>query len=85
MQDLINLIGARVWVKDGDVVAMSLRPNYHTTVGLENTKSTELSLDTVDSPLLLRRKRRGSLHSRYKVALIPPLRSWWQAEYFDCL
>ncbi len=59
-QDLINLIVARVWVKDGDVVAMSLRPNYHITVGLENTKSTELSLDMVDSPLLHRRKRRDS-------------------------
>ncbi|MCQ3931354.1 MAG: hypothetical protein DPW16_12930 [Chloroflexi bacterium] len=68
-QDLINLIVARVWVKDGDVVAMSLRPNYHITVGLENTKSTELSLDTVDSPLLHRRKRR--VHGWIQPSFLP--------------
>jgi hypothetical protein len=39
------LIEARVWIRGDIVVALSLRPNYHVTVGLESTKSTEISVD----------------------------------------
>jgi hypothetical protein len=42
-EQLIHLIVARVWVKGDRVVAISLRPNYHITVGLENEKPTEIS------------------------------------------
>jgi DNA invertase Pin-like site-specific DNA recombinase len=55
-EELIKLIVARVWVKDGKVVAISLRPNYHITLGLETEKPTPLE---VDSPFVQRRERRA--------------------------
>lgn len=64
-EELIKLIVARVWVRGDKVVGMSLRPNYHITVGLDNTKPTEiavgLSEDIMDGDIIIhRRGRRGS-------------------------
>ncbi len=41
-QQLIQMIVSRVWVRDEKVVALSLRPNYHITLGLESEKPTEV-------------------------------------------
>ena len=65
-QDLIQLIVARVWVQGERVVGMSLRPNYHITVGLDNTKPTEIPVgsrpDIMDGDIIIpRRGRRGSI------------------------
>ena len=39
-QRLLQLIVARVWVRGTKLAAMSLRPNYHITLGMESTKPT---------------------------------------------
>ena len=82
-QALIQLIVARVWVEGERVVGMSLRPNYHITVGLDNTKPTEIEvgsrLDIMSGDIIIpRRGRRCSLPSMYKVYLLPPLKLWWR-------
>lgn len=59
-QRLLQLIVARVWVRGDRVVALSLRPNYHVTVGLDNTKPTEISVGCDESIRVLRRERRAS-------------------------
>lgn len=59
-EELIKLIVARVWVKDDQVVAMSLRPNYHITLGLGNKKPTETAVDWEESSFVPDRKRRDS-------------------------
>ena len=38
---LIHLIVARIWVRDEQMVAISLRPNYHITLGLDSEKPSE--------------------------------------------
>lgn len=43
-QKLLQLIVGRVWVKGEQVLAMSLRPNYHVTLGLESKQPTEISM-----------------------------------------
>lgn len=57
-QRLIQLIVSRVWVKDRQIVAMSLRPNYHITLGLESDKPTEIAVGSPD--IMSRRERRDS-------------------------
>lgn len=61
-QDLIQLIVARVWVEGERVVGMSLRPNYHITVGLDNTKPTEIEVglrqDIMDGDIIIPRRGR---------------------------
>lgn len=57
-QELIQLIVARVWVNKDRVVALSLRPNYHVTVGLESTKPTKLSVSFDDRNIVRNRERR---------------------------
>jgi len=42
---LINLIVGRVWIRGENIVALSLRSNYHVTVRLGSEKSTEISVD----------------------------------------
>ena len=58
-QRLLQLIVARVWVRGDSVVALSLRPNYHVTVGLDSTKPTEMSVDCDKSIRVHRRERRA--------------------------
>lgn len=57
-QNLLQLIVARVWVRGDRVVAMSLRPNYHVTVGLESKKPTEVHVDFTDRNIVRNRGRR---------------------------
>jgi hypothetical protein len=59
-KELLQLIVARVWVRDAKVVALSLRPNYHVTVGLDSEKPTELSVGLPESNLVHNRERRAS-------------------------
>lgn len=59
-EELIKLIVARVWVRGDRVVGMSLRPNYHVTVGLDSTKPTELSVGFEPDTFIHRRGRRVS-------------------------
>ena len=64
-KELIQLIVARVWVKDERLVAMSLRPNYHITLGLESEKPTEVVVGSSDGTMgediiVPGRRRRGS-------------------------
>ncbi|MBI1280148.1 MAG: hypothetical protein GC179_18615 [Anaerolineaceae bacterium] len=64
-EKLIKLIVARVWVHGDKVVGISLRPNYHITVGLENAKPTEISVglsenNINDDIIIHRRERRDS-------------------------
>ncbi len=60
-QRLIQLIVARVWIRGDKVVGLSLRPNFHVTVGLESDKSTNMSVDYLeDGNFVLNRERRGS-------------------------
>jgi hypothetical protein len=62
-QRLIQLIVARVWIRDETVVAMSLRPNYHITLGMESKKPTRILVgnkEDGDDSLVPRRERRGS-------------------------
>ena len=61
-QRLIQLIVARVWVRDDTLVAMSLRPNYHVTLGMESKKPTKVAVGLKqdgDDTLVPRRERRG--------------------------
>ena len=55
---LIKMIVARVWVRGQDVIAISLRPNYHVTVGFKSEKSTEFTVDLSDRNIVLNRERR---------------------------
>ena len=57
--ELKKLIVGRVWVKNDQVVALSLRPNYHVSLGLESTKPTEIP---VGSDFVQARERRGVVH-----------------------
>ncbi len=50
-QELINLIVARVWVRGGQVVAISLRPNYHITMGLESEKPTQVEIGSLENTM----------------------------------
>ena len=64
-KELLQLIVARVWVKGEKVVAMSLRPNYHITLGVGNEKPTELTVGSTEDIMggdiiVPRRGRRGS-------------------------
>jgi hypothetical protein len=61
-QRLIQLIVARVWVRGDRVVALSLRPNFHLTVGLDSTKPTEIkvSFEEDSEDIVHRRGRRDS-------------------------
>lgn len=60
-KSLVNMIVARVWVKGDKVVAISLRPNFHLTLGLENENSTEESVEVPDTTNVVHtRERRGS-------------------------
>ncbi|MCB9437301.1 MAG: recombinase family protein [Anaerolineales bacterium] len=77
---LIQMIVARVWVRGTQIVAISLRPNYHVTLGLENEKSTEKTVEIPDDDLFVhRRERRVSGNTVYHVALFPPLNMRWHA------
>ena len=59
-QQLIQLIVARVWVRKDKVVALSLRPNYHVTVGLESSKPTSVLVGFDDRNIVRNRERRDS-------------------------
>jgi DNA invertase Pin-like site-specific DNA recombinase len=64
-EQLIRLIVARIWVRGEKVVGMSLRPNYHITLALENEKPTEIEVDLrgsiMDGDIIIHeRGRRGS-------------------------
>ncbi len=59
-RNLLQLIVARIWVRGDRVVAMSLRPNYHVTVGLESKKPTEVRVDFSDPNIVRNRGRRVS-------------------------
>ncbi|GIL14735.1 MAG: recombinase RecD [Chloroflexota bacterium] len=67
-EELIKLIVARVWVRGDKVVGMSLRPNYHVTVGLDSTKPTEiavgLSEDIMGGDIIVHRRGRRDLNPR---------------------
>jgi hypothetical protein len=52
------MIVARVWVRGDDVAMISLRPNFHVTVGLKSEKSTELRVDLSESVTIHNRERR---------------------------
>ncbi len=58
--ELIKLIVARVWVRGDRVVAMSLRPNFHVTVGLESKRPTEVSVSLSARNFVRKRGRRVS-------------------------
>ena len=77
-QELIALIVARVWVRGEQVAAMSLRPDYHITMGLESTKPTEITVGSYENHILPRRERRASFAPMYKSILLPPLHVEWQ-------
>ncbi|GAB4420943.1 MAG: hypothetical protein Kow00106_17700 [Anaerolineae bacterium] len=62
---LVKLIVARVWIKGERVVALSLRPDYHVTLGLENAKPTEITVGSDENRIVHRRERRGSSTSVY--------------------
>ncbi len=59
-QRLVQLIVACVWVRGDRVMALSLRPNYYVTVGLESTKPTEVSVGYDGDIRVSRRERRDS-------------------------
>lgn len=59
-EELIRLIVARIWVRGDKVVGMSLRPNYHLTVGLDSTKPTEIAVGSDTETFIHRRGRRVS-------------------------
>jgi hypothetical protein len=60
-KQLVQLIVARVWVRGEKVVAMSLRPNYHITLGMGNKKPAEVSVDlnAGSEAIVARRERRA--------------------------
>lgn len=76
---LIKLIVSRVWVRGDRVVAMSLRPNCHVTLGLESAKPTEVTVGFEDGNrgIVHRRGRRGSFDTGHKLTLLRPLNRWW--------
>ena len=59
---LIKLIVARIWVREDRVVGMSLRPNYHITLGLESEKPTEIEVgfaeDVMDGDIIIHERGR---------------------------
>jgi hypothetical protein len=61
-EELIKLVVARVWVQGDKVVGMSLRPNYHITVGLDSTKPTEISVgfgeNNINEDIIIHRRGR---------------------------
>ena len=57
-QRLIQLIVSRVWVREKRIVAMSLRPNYHVTLGLEGNEPTTIVAGPPE--IMSRRERRDS-------------------------
>lgn len=58
---LIQTIVARVWIRGDQIAAISLRPNYHVTFGLENENSTGFAVEVSDGENILHiRERRGS-------------------------
>ncbi|MAS33590.1 MAG: hypothetical protein CL610_06265 [Anaerolineaceae bacterium] len=63
-RELIQLIVSRVWTKGDRVVAVSLRPNFHVTLGLESERPTEISVglnrDTTEELVVHERERRDS-------------------------
>jgi hypothetical protein len=67
---LIQLIVSRVWVRDKDVVAMSLRPNYHIALGLQSNKPTEISVSS--EKIMSRRERREWFDDLYSLDIHPP-------------
>ncbi len=78
-QELMQMIVARVWVRGDDVAMISLRPNFHITVGLKSEKSTELQVDITENVTILNRERRASNPAVYKTDLaVPPLKSKWR-------
>ena len=67
-QQLIQMIVSRVWVRDEKVVALSLRPNYHITLGLESEKPTEISVsfsdNNMDKDIIVHGRERRDLNPR---------------------
>lgn len=63
---LIQLIVSRVWVKDKKIVALSLRPNYHVTLGLEGKEPTTIE---IGSPEIMSRRERRALAPRWVLCL----------------
>lgn len=61
-EQLIRIIVARIWIRGDKVVGMSLRPNYHITVGLDSTKPTEIAVgsgeDIMDGDIIIPRRGR---------------------------
>jgi hypothetical protein len=57
---LIQLVVARVWVQRNQVAAVSLRPNFHITVGLQSEKPTMLEMSFSDRNIVRNRGRRDS-------------------------
>jgi hypothetical protein len=82
-QQLLQLIVGRVWVKGNRVVTLSLRPNYHVTVGLESTKLTELEVSFEDRNIV-RNRRRRVLHPSHvsRICLWHPNQA---SAIFSCL
>ena len=78
-EKLIKMVVARVWVKDDDVMSLSLHPHFHVAIGLESTTSTEVD---ADRNIVRNRERRGSGTAPYKI--IPPLRRhWYPSKFFQ--
>ena len=75
--ELVQIV-ERLYVCDESIVAVSLRLNYHITLGLESEKPTGLSVESCSSiteTLFANEEgRRDSLPSVYKVYLLPPLK-----------
>jgi hypothetical protein len=71
---LVQLIVARVWVRGEEVVAMSLRPDYHITLGLGSKKPAEVLVDPEagSEAIVARRERRGSTTHVYTLAYLLP-------------
>lgn len=51
-ETLVKLIVARIWVRDGRVVAISLRPNYHITLGVDGKDGAESKTPTEEAGVL---------------------------------
>jgi hypothetical protein len=83
---LMQLIVSRVWVRDKDVVAMSLRPNYHIALGLQSNKPTEISVSS--EKIMSRRERREWFDGLYSLDVYPPARrsgvSAWRLDHIKC-
>jgi hypothetical protein len=48
LEGLLKLLLVRVWAKDGQIVSLCLRPDFHITAGLDATRPTELTVDLED-------------------------------------